>query len=108
MREDTSSYGNKKDKGKDPMTDAKVNEKTIDKSSMIEKEYVFLYKAGMAYLKEVETGIQDNNFIEITKGLQAGEEIIYGPYSAISKILKNKTPVNKVDKEELYVERNGD
>ena len=108
MREDTSSFGSKKDKGKDPITDAKVNEKTKDKSSMIEKEYVFLYKAGMAYLKEVETGIQDNNFIEITKGLQAGEEIIYGPYSAISKILKNKTPVNKVDKEELYVEKNDD
>lgn len=66
------------------------------------KEYVFLYEDDKAVLREVTTGIQDNTFIEITTGLDAGDEIITAPYRAVSKTLKNKDDVEKVDIKDLF------
>ena len=50
----------------------------------------------------VKTGIQDINFIEITNGLKAGDEVITGPYDVVSKTLKKGTKVKVVDKKELF------
>ena len=36
----------------------------------------------------VKTGIQDDSNIEVTSGLQEGDEIIIGPYNVVSKTLK--------------------
>lgn len=66
------------------------------------KEYVFLYEDGEAVMKEVKTGIQDNKFIEIESGLEEGEEVITGPYSAVSKDLKNRDAVEKTSKDQLF------
>ena len=66
------------------------------------KEYVFLYKDGKAVLQSVKTGIQDNTNIEITEGISAGDEVIVGPYRAVSKTLKNDDEVEKVSKEDLF------
>lgn len=68
------------------------------------KEYVFLCDNGKAKMQEVKTGIQDNTYIEIKEGLEAGQEVITGPYRAVSKRLKEGDLVNKVDKKELYTE----
>jgi HlyD family secretion protein len=68
------------------------------------KEYIFLYKDGLAILTEVETGIQDNTFIQILSGLEEGDEVITAPYRAVSKTLKNKDEVEKVDKDDLFKE----
>jgi HlyD family secretion protein len=57
-----------------------------------------------AKLQEVKTGIQDNTFIEIKEGLEEGQEVITGPYRAVSKRLKDGDMVKKVDKKELYTE----
>jgi len=65
-------------------------------------EYVFLYKNGTALMQKVKTGIQDNNYIQITEGLNENDEIIAGPYTAISKSLKNKAVVKKVDKSKMF------
>jgi HlyD family secretion protein len=65
-------------------------------------EYVFLYKNGTALMQKVKTGIQDNNYIEITEGLKENDEIIAGPYTAVSKSLKNKAVVKKVDKSKMF------
>jgi HlyD family secretion protein len=40
---------------------------------------------------EVKTGIQDNNFIQIISGISAGQDVVSGPYSAVSKTLANGT-----------------
>jgi HlyD family secretion protein len=112
-RDDTTSYGTKKDKKKFE-SGTKENESTTEnvdtktKKAEKVKEYVFVFSDGKAKLQEVTTGIQDNNFIEIKKGLSNGTEIIYGPYSAVSKILKNKTPVKKVEKEDLFSSKKTD
>ncbi len=68
------------------------------------KEYVFLYDNGIAKMQEVKTGIQDNTYIVITSGLDDGQEVITGPYRAISKQLKNGDEVKKVDKKFLFSE----
>jgi HlyD family secretion protein len=68
------------------------------------KEYVFLIEAKKAKMTEVKTGIQDNTYIQIKSGLEEGQEVITGPYRAISKRLKNDDAVKVVDKKELYAE----
>lgn len=101
-REDTSSYGEKDEKKDVKIGTAQQEEQKKDRLLENPKQYVFVLENGFAKLREVKTGIQDNNNIHIVSGLKAGEEVISAPYKAISKILKNKTPVSKVDKEELY------
>jgi len=68
------------------------------------KEYVFVFDNGIAKLQEVETGIQDNTYIEIVSGLQDSLEVIVAPYRAVTKRLKNGDEVKKVEKEELFSE----
>jgi len=51
---------------------------------------------------KVSTGIQDINYIEITSGLKAGQEVITGPYDVVSKTLKEGAKVKVVDKKELF------
>lgn len=63
---------------------------------------VFVVVEGKAWMKQVKTGIQDNNYIEITEGLSLEDEIIVSPYSAISRQLKNDLPVEVVSEEELF------
>ncbi len=67
------------------------------------QEYVFLYNNGIAKLQKVETGIQDNMYIEIKKGVKEGQEVITAPYRLVSKILMNGDKVRKVPKKELFV-----
>jgi len=74
------------------------NDKLEDKLS----ECVFVVVDGAVKLRPVEIGIQDNNYIEIIKGLKEGEVVVTGPYSSISKILKDNDKVEVVKKEELY------
>lgn len=63
---------------------------------------VFIVEEGKALMKRVETGIQDNTYIEITEGLDPGADIITGPYSAISRQLKNDMNVEVVSEEDLF------
>ena len=57
------------------------------------QEVVFLSDADTAKMMSVTTGIQDDEFIEISGGLSEGIEIISGPYSAVSKELENGVSV---------------
>ncbi len=65
------------------------------------KEYVFVEENGLAIKKLVETGIQDNEFIQIKKGLDGNENVIIAPYRTITKKLKDSTKVKVVDKEKF-------
>lgn len=51
-------------------------------------ESVFVKNGEVAELRFVKTGIQDDQNIEILEGLKAGDIIIIGPYSIVSKELK--------------------
>ena len=66
-------------------------------------EVVFVLNAdGTVRKQKVKTGIQDINYIEITDGLKEGDEVITGPYDAVSKTLKEKDKVKVVSKSELF------
>jgi HlyD family secretion protein len=54
---------------------------------------VFVNNKGKAKMVSVETGISDKGYIEILKGLAEGDEIISGPFSAVSRTLKDGDPV---------------
>lgn len=67
------------------------------------QELVFVaQKDGTVKMMPVKTDIQDDNYIEITSGLQEGEEVVTAPYSAVSKTLKNGTRVKIVPKGQLF------
>jgi HlyD family secretion protein len=53
-------------------------------------------------MRKVTTGIQDNNFIEITDGLQEGDVVISAPYSAITRVLRQGSRVNVVERQRLF------
>lgn len=76
VKSDTSAADKKK----------KVDEKvaTTDKKF----ETVFVKKGEEAKLRVVKTGIQDDAKIEVTSGLEVGEEVITGPYNTVTKTLK--------------------
>jgi len=83
-----------------------LEEKEVKKDEAKITELVFVLAKGIVKQKEIKTGIQDNDFIEIKSGLEKGEEIISGPYSAVSKILRNGSKVKIVKKEDLYKSEN--
>ena len=52
-------------------------------------EVVFVHENGKAIAKKVKTGISDFDNIEVLEGLKEGQEVISGPFRAVSKTLKN-------------------
>ncbi|MBV2246101.1 MAG: efflux RND transporter periplasmic adaptor subunit [Lentimicrobium sp.] len=65
-------------------------------------EYVFIEEGGIALMKRVKTGIQDNTHIQILEGIAEGDKVISGPYRAVSKTLKDGDKVEVVSKESLF------
>ncbi len=70
-------------------------------------EVVFTEKDGKAHMKRVTVGIQDAAYIEIRSGLTENESVITGPYSAVSRVLKDQDAVRVVSKEKLLKQSNG-
>ncbi len=64
---------------------------TPDKDGFV--EIVFSVKDGKAIARQVKTGIQSDEFIEIVDGLKEGDEIVSGSYRAISRDLANGAQV---------------
>jgi HlyD family secretion protein len=54
---------------------------------------------------KVKTAIQDLNYIEVLSGIKSGDQVITGPYSVVSKTLKDSTLVKVVAKEQLFDEK---
>jgi len=65
-------------------------------------ELVFVVEDGKAVAKAVKTGIQSDELIEVTEGLDVGDEVVSGSYRAISRDLVNGAVVtvnNETDAE---------
>ncbi len=71
------------------------------------RQVVFVYdaKAKQVRLRDVKSGIQDNQYIQITDGLKSGEQVVIAPYGAITRTLKDKSTVTTVKKEALFDEK---
>jgi HlyD family secretion protein len=77
-------------------TDATSNDNELE-------EVIFvLQKDGTVKKAVVKSGIQDINYIEVLSGINAGDEVVVGPYSAISKNLKDGMKVKAVPKDKLF------
>jgi HlyD family secretion protein len=79
-----------------------VNERQEKQAQKEEREkltkVVFLKKGSKAQIVKVTTGISDDTYMEIKSGIQPGDEVISGSYSAISRKLKDGAKVT-YDKE---------
>lgn len=64
------------------------------------EEVVFILVADTASMAKVQTGVQDNEYIQILSGLTTDQEVITGPYSIVSRKLKNGFAVKRKEKEE--------
>ena len=54
---------------------------------------VFVKNGDKVRMQKVETGIADSTFIEIKNGLKAGEEVVSGSYTVVSRRLKDGSKV---------------
>jgi len=84
---------------KEEQSSGTVSEKPanqVEKKAEI-KEIVFVNQGGKAVQREVKTGISDFENIQIMSGLKEGEQIISGPFIAVSKKLKEGELVTKRD-----------
>ena len=58
-------------------------------------QYVVFVKAGdKVRMQRVETGIADNTWIEVRKGVRPGEDVVSGSYAEISRTLKDGMSVH--------------
>ncbi len=71
-----------------------AKEEKIKKPSV--PSVVFLNDKGKAKMVSVKTGISDKGYIEILEGLKEGQEVVSGSFMAVSKLLKDGSPI-KVD-----------
>jgi HlyD family secretion protein len=79
------------------------NENTNTGSDSDLEEVVFILQADGTVKKVIVTsGIQDMNYIQVTNGLKPGDEVITGPYSVISKTLKDGSKVKVVPRDKLF------
>jgi HlyD family secretion protein len=71
-----------------------LNSSELEKQARKElQRVVFLKERDKVNLVPVQTGIADNNFIEIRSGVRAGDEVVSGSYTAISKDLKDRSKI---------------
>ena len=92
------------------LTDQKKDVKAIpilsvttreDEEGNDDQEVVFLLDGSQVKMKEISTGIQDDYYIElINSDMDTGTVVISGPYSAVSKTLKEGMDVRTGSKEE--------
>jgi len=79
----------------------KSKDKKVETDEETKFECVFVKEGDKAKLKVVETGIQDDTNIEIITGLEEEDEVITGPYTTVTKSLKNGDSVDyKKEKED--------
>ena len=76
------------------LTNQKLEKKTAkEEREQISKGVFTMGKDGKAHWVKVTTGIADDTFMEIKSGVQPGDEVISGSYSAISRKLKDGAKV---------------
>lgn len=101
----------RRERRKGPPSDEGDDEsETVDKPSREEDaiELVFVIDGNDVVVKQVKTGIQDNEYIEIVSGVELGDRVVVAPYRAISKKLAPGDEVEVVSKDDLYKASEGE
>jgi HlyD family secretion protein len=92
----------KKEEQKKQTAEGNTDEVVSVDSDELEEIVFVVQKDGKVKKAKVKTAIQDINYIEIVSGLNEGEEVVTGPFNAISKTLKDGTTVKVVTKDKLF------
>ena len=87
-----------REKDEDKETDDDQPKKTVTDDDI--QEVVFIMSGDTASMVNVETGIQDNEYIQILSGLTVDQVVITGPYSTVSRKLKNGMEVEEKKEED--------
>jgi HlyD family secretion protein len=77
------------------------NDNTTVNSEDINEVVFVVQKDGTVKQHNVKTGIQDLNNIQVLTGINAGDEVVTGPYDVVSKDLKDGAKVKIVSKDQL-------
>ena len=106
-KSDTGKVAVKKDEKPDQSNNNNNNSGSDSKGSPDDlQEVVFIMQAdGTVKKVKVKTGIQDINYIEILDGVKANDDVITGPYTLVSKTLRDGTKVKVVPKEQLFEQK---
>jgi HlyD family secretion protein len=86
----------------------KTEQKSVSSDDSIEEVVFILQKDNKVKKVKVKTAIQDLNNIEISEGVKEGDKVITGPYSIVSKMLKDGNLVTIVEKDKLFEEKKKD
>ena len=78
-----------------PIQAVTTRKDTLENSNNKKVECVFKFENKIAKFTKVKTGIQNDKFIEVLQGLSDSDLIITGPYSLISKNLRDGTKVER-------------
>lgn len=81
------------DKNKNKMTEVVFVVGKADTTRVNKGKNTKLSSTPYARARRVQIGISSDTHFEVVSGLQEGEEIIVGPYKAISKELKDNVPI---------------
>ena len=93
--------GDKKEDAKTDQAEAKSTSADDD----IEEVVYVIQKDDKVKKVKVKSAIQDLNYIEILEGINEGDMIVSGPYSIVSKTLKEGNRVTVVTKDKLFEEK---
>lgn len=85
-----------------PIQSVTTRKDTVSGTGNEYKEYVFVIDGKKVKLTEVETGVQDNKYIQVVKGLEVGQVVVEGPYNTITKLLEDGTKVRIKSKEDMF------
>lgn len=95
-----------KDENKNKAPKKEGEEEDEEKKAADLLEVVFVCSADTVKMVEVQTGIQDDTYIQVLSGLKENDEIVTGPYTAVSRKLKQGMKVIKSDEKSFYASDN--
>jgi HlyD family secretion protein len=82
-----------------PITSITTRENDKDKTKI--DEVIFVVEKNKVVKKVIKTGIQDNDYIQITEGLTDTSAVVKAPYRIIAKMLKDGDMVKVVTEDKL-------
>lgn len=92
-----------KEKKQELKSDEKGEQEEMDLIADEPEEVVFILQSDNTVKRvAVRTDIQDMSHIEVLSGIKQGDQVITGPYTVVSKLLRNGMKVKVVPKEELF------
>ena len=106
-KSDTAAAGSKDviKKKEDKPAEEGTEQAAVKNIDELDEVVFVLQKDGTVKRVKVKTDIQDINYIEILDGVKEGDEVIIGPYTVVSKTLRQGMKVKVVKKEELFEEK---